>query len=156
MTDRLGQKVFSFPLLHRRRWLWIAPLAVVALGAVLYLYDYVSLNLWLERDAGRLQSYSVRLIENRKEVADGRDERFAQLNRLLIEEMRRERRNVVTLSRSEVKYNLFRTRACVKVFLETALPDQPDRRSRLSVICRLKSESGNWRIAGPLVEKTIE
>jgi hypothetical protein len=138
----------------------MALLGVVAAGAALLLYDYLNINLWLERDAGRLQNYSVQLIENQQEVAvvrpDDPNDAVTQVDRVLIEEMRRGRRNVVTLSRSEIKYNLFHTRACVKVYLETALPGQPERRSRLGVLCELKREGRAWKIAKPPVEKTIE
>jgi hypothetical protein len=156
MTARSGHKAASSPFSRRWRWALMVLSAVVVAGVAVYFYDYVSMNLWLEGDAGRLQNYSVHLIENQKEVADNPDHRFKQIDRLLIEEMRRDRRNVVTLSRSEIKCNLLRTRACVKVFLETALPDQPDRRSRLSIICELKRNAKGWRMAGPPVEKTIE
>jgi len=145
------------PLVSRRlRWVVSVPVGVVLAALLVYAYDYLNINLWMERDAGSLEDYPVRLVENQQEVAGTDRGQFAELNRSLIEQMRENRRNVVTVSRSEIKCNVLRTRAYVKVFLETALPDQPDRRSRLRVICPLKYDGRQWRIAGPLTEKTIE
>lgn len=131
-------------------------LAVVVVVGGLYLYDYITVNMWIERDAGRLEDYSVLLIENKQEVARDDSDPLGQLDRLLIEEMRRGRRNVVNASRSEIKYSLLRTRAYVKISLETALPEKPDRRARLKIVCELKRSSQGWQLAGPPLEKTIE
>jgi len=156
------RKRMAFALSPRARRIVLVCAAVVAVVAAVLCYDYLRINLWLDRDAGRLGNYPVRLIENQQEVALPPTEPAAQIDRLLIEEMRRgprnvsTPRNVVTVSRSEINYNLFRTRAYVKVFLETAPPGQAGRRSRLRVICELKRGPLGWQLVEPPVEKTIE
>ena len=131
-------------------------LALVVLIAGLSLYDYIRINLWIDRDAGRLEGYPVRLVENGKEVPRPTGDREAQINRLLIDKMRENDRNVVTLSRSEIKYNLLRTHAHVKLVLETALPDQPEPRSRLRVRQSLRRTGSGWQLTGEPVETTLE
>jgi hypothetical protein len=156
------RKRIAFVLPPRARRIVLLCAAVVGLVAAVYFYDYLSVNLWLDRDAGRLGNYPVHLIEDQQEVARPPDKRSEQIDRLLIEEMHRvprnvsTPRNVVTVSRSEIKYSLFRTRAYVKVFLETAPPGQAGRRSRMRVICELKRGPQGWQLVEPPVEKTIE
>jgi len=156
MNERDGQKSPAAPRSPRVRRALLAVAAVAVLAAAAVLYDYIRINLWLESDAGRIEGYAVPLIADHKEVAPQDHGRFAAIDRLLIAEMRKGRRNVVACSRSEIKFNLLHTRAYVKVFLETALPDQPEHRARLKIICVLKRNGPTWRLAGPPVEKTLE
>lgn len=128
---------------------------VVVVMAGLYLYDYLRINLWIERDAGQLERYPVSLIENGKEVGRSGDEREKQITDLLIDKMRGDERNVVTLSRSEIKYNLLRTRAHVKVYIETALPDKPEPRSRLRLRQSFRRTGQGWRLDGEPIETTL-
>lgn len=138
------------------RRILLGGIAVVVVIAGLYLYDYIRINLWIDRDAGQLEGYPVRLIEEGKEVAHSADEHEQQISRLLIAKMREGQRNVVTLSRSEIKYNLLRTRAYVKGFLETALPDRPEPRSRLKFSQRFRRASQGWQLDGEPAETTLE
>jgi len=156
MTARADRKNLFSRIPNRLRWVFLIPLCIVLAVVGILVYDYMTVNLWMERDAGSLETYVVPLIENQLETDDSRNTKLGEIDRLLIEEMRRNRRNVVRASRSEIRYNLLHTRGYVKLYLETALPDQPDRRSRLRLIGTLKREGGRWRIAGPLIEKTIE
>ncbi len=147
------ERVITLPR-PARRALAVAGGAGALVLAVLA-YDYFRINLWLERDAGLLERYPIRLIEDQKPVAQPTRDAVAQMDRLLIEWFCREQRNVVTLSRSEFIYNLLRTRGYAKVFLETAPPDQPDRRAPLRLVCTLKRTVRGWELAEPPREKTI-
>jgi len=156
MTHRPDRKGILHSLPRGLRLALAVLVAVAALVAGVCGYDYITINLWIDRDAGRLENYPVQLIENQQEVTRWPSSPLAQLDRLLIEEMRRGRRNVVTLSRSDIKYNLLRTSAYVKVFLETAAPEQPQLRSPLRLICHLRRGSHGWVLAEPPFEKTIK
>ncbi|MCX8038066.1 MAG: hypothetical protein N3D11_13635 [Candidatus Sumerlaeia bacterium] len=147
------EKVVTLPRPARRALAAVGGVCVLIAAAMIY--DYLSINLWLERDAGLLESYPVRLIEDQKPVAQPTRDAVAQMDRLLIEWFCREQRNVVTLSRSEFHYNLLKTRGYAKVFLETAPPEQPDRRAPLRLVCTLKRTVRGWELAGPPREKTI-
>ncbi|KPL11152.1 hypothetical protein AMJ85_04375 [candidate division BRC1 bacterium SM23_51] len=156
MTSRRSRKrtIPSIPQRWRRALAALVAVAVVIGG--LCLYDYISVNLWNARDEGRLETYPVVLIENEQEVPRSEDDRHKQLNRLLINDVRKAPRNPVNVSRSELKYNLLRTHAYVKVFLETALPDKPDRRSRLKALYKLKRSRQGWQLAREPDLTTIE
>lgn len=128
--------------------------AIVVLAGGLAAYDYIRLNLWIDRDAGRLGDYPILLIEQNKEIPRKKDA-FEQIDRILIDELS-SGRNVVTMSRHEIKFNILRTRAYAKVLLETAAPNEPDLRSSLKLVCEFRRGDGGWVLAGPPKETTLE
>jgi hypothetical protein len=139
---------------RRRVVLWTSAgiaVVVLALGA----FDYLRINLWIDRDAGRFDRYPYVLVQNKQPVLPPHGAGEEKINRMVIEEMNRRGRNVVTLARSEIKHNLLRTRAYTKVFLETADPDKPDLRSRLVVLCEFRRASAGWQLTDTF-EKTLE
>jgi len=145
---------FQIPVTRRGRLALLALGVTVLLVAGLFLYDYFQINFWIERDAGRLANYPVVLIQPASDGGPVRSAPRTAIDRILLAEMTRGR-NVVAMSRSEVKFNLLHTRAYVKVFLETAFPDQPERTRRLVVVCKFRLGSGGW-ILDETLEKTLE
>lgn len=142
----------------RRRWK-TAFLLLGCCGVIFfaYLYRYVSFNLWLDSDSRSLRPYAIVLIENRNPIA--RDS-AANADQQAIEEVLLQvntaNRLVVHLSRSDVRFGLFKRRAYVKVFLETALPGEPDKVQRIKVLNVLKPVGEKWQLVpGGVIQLTI-
>jgi hypothetical protein len=138
---------------HARRILIVLVLlAVAVLG--LRAYDYVRINLWISRDAGQFGDYPVQLVRD-KEIVIPEAGRHTDLDKRIVEELSRNR-NVVNLSRLEIKENLLGTRAYAKVLLETAAPDNSEVRSTLKLVCIFRRNNGAWTLAEPPREITLE
>lgn len=124
----------------------IIGLAVVALPLIYFIYAYVALNLWISDDAHRLESYPTVLVLDREVVRDhlSHDEDIRNMEQALIRSNTSDNRIVLCLSRSDVKFNLLRTKAYVKLFLQTALPTDPTQTSKIKLLNILKKRDGNW------------
>ncbi|GEM_PF-533408 len=136
---------------NRRSW----KIAFVLIGIcfaifLVTLYRYIAFNLWLESDARRLERYPRVLIEQSREIQDpalespGMED-TRQIERALCKSGTADRL-VVHLSRSDIRYDLFRRKAFVKVFLETAFPGQPDRIQRIKFLDVLARQNGKWDV----------
>ena len=126
-------------------------LAIAVLG--LRVYDYVRVNLWISRDAGQFGDYPVQLVRDKEIVLPDGD--HAELDKRIVEELSRNR-NVVNLSRLEIKKNLLGTRAYAKVLLETAAPDNSEVRSTLKLVCIFRRSNGAWKLVDSPREITLE
>ena len=49
------------------------------------------------------------------------------------------------MSRSEIRFNLTRRRAFTKVFLQTAIPDDRSRSTRINFLAILQCKGSTWR-----------
>jgi len=110
------------------------------------LYRYMAFNTWLYRDARTLQPYPTVLIREGKPVSNSDGDSTADaVDEALVEANTRERL-VVHLSRSDIRYGPFHRRAYVKLFLETALPGEPERVQRIKFLAVLKRSDGRWTV----------
>jgi hypothetical protein len=122
--------------------------ALVVLLPVSYsAYGYISFNMWLSADSKVLESYPTILVKKGSVTAedDPWDKNIRMIDKAIIQRNSMGRL-VVLLSRSEVRYNFFRTRAYVKIFLETALPNDPNRTAKVKALNVLVREQGKWHV----------
>jgi len=133
----------------RRRW----KLALVLIGAcavvlAIWLISNFRFDAWLYGDAGRLGPYPTVLIQNGVPVQEALrgDVAEAAINQALVDSNTKQRL-VVHLSRSEIRYSLFRRRAYVKIYLETSLPGDSDRVERsIKFLNVLTREDDTWSV----------
>lgn len=120
-------------------------LAVCAGIFAFFVYRYMAFNLWVERDATRLEPFPRVLVEKKDQVPAAPDPGATPeaIDRALLAE-NAANRLVVHLSRSDIRYDLLHRRAFVKVFLETSLPGQPDRIQRIKILNVLEKRNGEW------------
>lgn len=143
------------PAAIRRRFAWLwrlrKPLLVFVLAGaavgVFLLYSYLSFNLWLEKDARALEPYPATLLENGERVAPARglSPRAKEIENALIRENTASRL-VTHLSRSDLRRDWLRGNVHVKVYLETALPGEPDRLRRIKALNTLARRGGQWTV----------
>ena len=130
---------------HPKIYIFIG-IAVVALPLVSFIYSYVTLNLWISADAHKLESYPHILVKDGQVVphVQEHDESIRNLEQALIQYNTSENRIVVILSRSNIKFNLLRTKAYVKLFLQTALPTDSTQTSKIKLLNILVRRDGQW------------
>lgn len=142
----------------RRRWKTaFLFLGLCALVFFIYLYRYVSFNLWLDSDSRSLRPYEIVLVENRnpvsRTISANADQRAIED---VLVEVNTANRLVVHLSRSDVRFGLLKRRAYVKVFLETALPGEPEKVQRIKVLNVFKPAGDQWQLVpGGVIQLTI-
>jgi hypothetical protein len=132
---------------RRKRLLLLAGIVVVLLPIIYLLYGYVSFNIWLSEDSGALESYPTVLVRKGAVLRedDPWDKNVQMIDRAIIQRNSMGRL-VVLLSRSEIRYNVFRTRAYVKIFLETSLPNDVQRTAKVKALNVLAREKGEWHV----------
>jgi hypothetical protein len=132
---------------HTKRLLLVAAIVVVLLPIAYLIYGYVSFNVWLSEDSGALESYPTVLVKKGEVLReDDPWDKNAQMIDMAITQRNSMGRLVVLLSRSEIRYNLFRTRAYVKIFLETSLPNDVQRTAKVKALNVLAREKGKWHV----------
>jgi hypothetical protein len=141
---------------RRRRKTAFLLLGICALIFLVYLYRYISFNLWLDSDSRSLRPYEIVLVENSaRAVRELPDTDLRAIENVLIE-VNTANRLVVHLSRSDVRFGLLKRRAYVKVFLETGLPGEPDKVQRIKVLNVLKPVGERWQlVSGGVIQLTI-
>ncbi len=109
------------------------------------IYRYMSFNSWMYKDARLLQPYPHVLIENGNSHYPTRtaSETVQEIEKTLVK-ANTTNRLVVHLSRSDIRFSPFRRWAYVKVFMETALPGEPDRVQRIKFLNELKRTDEGW------------
>jgi len=121
-------------------------LALIGLGLTgAYLYSLFSLNFWINRDIESLSAYPWVLIKE-KERTKGEKETEAEKIESELIAAHGAGRLVVELSRSDIRYNYLKSRAYVKVFLKTALPEDPAKNTQIKCLTILKRNNGVWKV----------
>ncbi len=131
----------------RRRFLIFGAIALICTIGGFFIFRYVSFNLWITADVGKLHTYDCVLVENGKHVfLDRPDPQPSNdaIDRILVETHGRDR-IVIHMSRSEIRFNLTRRRAFTKVFLQTAIPDDRSRSTRINFLAILQCKGSTWR-----------
>ena len=125
-----------------------AVLILVLLGGAFFLYRFVRFNLWISKDAGLLQSYPRILIQEGLDISDTNpiSDRQARLIEKTIIRTNTKDRIVLHLSRSDIRYNPFRTKSYVKVFLQTTLPGDRTKTTSIKFLNVLVRRNDSWRV----------
>ncbi len=124
----------------------IVALMVIALPVIYFIYSYVTMNLWISADAHQLESYPHLLVKDKQIVHEyqNHDDDIRNLEQVLIQSNTSDNRIVLLLSRSDIKFNLLRTKAYVKLFLQTSLPTDPTQTSKIKLLNILIKRNGRW------------
>jgi len=131
--------------IRRRVLLILLPLLLLALFV---LYRFINLNLWITRDAGILQPYTRVLIKDEFNVFESDpspDPRVQLVEKALVKANAKDR-IVLNLSRSNIRYNLLRNKAYVKVYLQTAIPRDRTKTTRIKFLNVLMKKGVLWRV----------
>jgi len=125
-----------------------AALIVLLLCGAFFLYRFISLNLWISKDSGLLQPYSHVLIEDGIDISDANpsSEKNTHLIENAIIRTTTKDRIVLHLSRSDIRFNLFRSKSYVKVFLQTAIPGDHTKTTSIKFLNVLVRRKDSWRI----------
>jgi len=121
---------------------------IILLGGAIFLYRFVRLNLWISKDAGLLQPYPRILIDQGLDVSGANpiSDRQAYLIEKTIIRTNTKDRIVLHLSRSDIRYSLFRTKSYVKVFLQTAIPGDRTKTTSIKFLNVLIHKRDAWRV----------
>lgn len=123
-------------------------LGILLLLAAIIIYRFIVFNLWITSDAGALQPYPRVLIEN--EIKISNTEPPSNKDIALIEEAiinaNSKDRIVLNLSRSDIRFNLFKTKSCVKVFLQTSIPNDRSKTTSIKFLNILAKRGSGWRV----------
>ena len=141
MKHRKKKKTF------RNHYFW-AVFAIVFLVAAAILYYFVSLNLWINSDAGMLQPYQRVLMREELDLTrmdPSGDSQTRLIEKALIEANAKDR-IVLNLSRSDIRLNPLRTRAYVKIFLRTAIPRDRSKTTSIKSLNVLVKKDNLWRV----------
>jgi len=132
----------------QRLFFLYAVVIIALLGGAFFLYRFVLFNLWISKDAGLLQSYPRILIEQGLDISDTNpiSDRQAYLIEKTIIRTNTKDRIVLHLSRSDIRYNLFRTKSYVKVFLQTAIPGDRTKTTSIKFLNVLVHTRDAWRV----------
>ena len=135
---------------RRKKWkrYGLIPFALLLGGAAFLIYNYLSLNLWIGDDAGQLQPYPRVLIRDEQPLYRNHPVPDAQtrlIEEALVEANARDR-IVLNLSRSEIQFNLFHTKAYVKVYLRTAIPRDRQKTTGIKTLNILVKKDDSWRV----------
>jgi hypothetical protein len=123
-------------------------LGLLILLTAFIIYRFVIFNLWITSDAGVLQPYPRVLIQNEGRIANSvpvSDKDVALIEEAIINANSKDR-IVLNLSRSDIRFNFFKTRSYVKVFLQTAIPNDRSKTTSIKFLNILSKKSDGWRV----------
>ncbi|MBN1900526.1 hypothetical protein JW926_04285 [Candidatus Sumerlaeota bacterium] len=132
----------------KKKALLILFLSLIVLVSAFIAYRFIAFNLWITSDAGVLQPYPRVLILN--EIMNHDNELILDKNIAGIEEAiinaNSQDRIVLNLSRSDIRFNLLRTKSYVKVFLQTAIPNDRSKTTCIKFLNILTRRNDGWKV----------
>lgn len=140
MKDRYWRKKIKFYLIL------LSALLVLLAGFIGY--RFIVFNLWITVDAGVLQPYPRVLIQNESRLYSNNPvsvKKIALIEEAVIDANSKDR-IVLNLSISDIRFNLFKTKAYVKVFLQTSIPDDRSRTTSIKFLNILTKRNDGWKV----------
>ncbi len=131
-----------------RRRLFPCISSAILIAAAFILYRYIVLNQWIASDSGQLTAYRRVLIKDELPLFESDpspDSRTQMIERAIVRASARDR-IVLNLSRSQIRHNLFHTKAYVKVFLKTAIPKDRSKSTSIKFLNVLVKKGDTWRV----------